>query len=65
MGGVEMEEIASIIKEVLDATKPEILAEGTNAGKPSKRILQLILLCKRNKKQECLNYSKNTPCIRI
>jgi len=37
MGGPEMKEIASIIKEVLDATKPEILSEGANAGKPSKK----------------------------
>ncbi len=33
----EMKEIANIIRTVLDATKPEIIKEGPNAGKPSKR----------------------------
>ncbi len=36
MGEKEMAEIASIIKSVLAATKPEISAAGENAGKPSK-----------------------------
>ncbi len=33
----EMREIANIIRTVLDATKPEIIKEGPNAGKPSKK----------------------------
>ncbi|MBN2037037.1 MAG: glycine hydroxymethyltransferase [Chitinispirillaceae bacterium] len=36
MGSNEMEEIASVIKLVLDSTKPETIAGGANAGKPSK-----------------------------
>jgi glycine hydroxymethyltransferase len=36
MGEKEMAEIASIIKSVLAATKPELSATGENAGKPSK-----------------------------
>jgi glycine hydroxymethyltransferase len=36
MGENEMKEIASIIKLVLDNTKPEIIASGANAGQPSK-----------------------------
>jgi glycine hydroxymethyltransferase len=36
MGAREMREIASIIKSVLVATKPEIVTKGENAGKTSK-----------------------------
>lgn len=36
MGAPEMKEIAAIIKLVLANTKPEIIASGANAGKPSK-----------------------------
>ncbi len=36
MGENEMKEIASIIKMVLSAAKPEISSSGENAGKPSK-----------------------------
>jgi glycine hydroxymethyltransferase len=37
----EMEEIAAIIRLVLDNTKAEILTSGANAGKPSKRKYEL------------------------
>ncbi len=37
MGAAEMQEIAAIIKLVLDGTKPKMLESGKNAGKPSKR----------------------------
>ncbi|MCC6444268.1 MAG: glycine hydroxymethyltransferase [Armatimonadetes bacterium] len=36
MGPQEMKEIASVIKRVLSETRPEIIASGANAGKPSK-----------------------------
>ncbi len=36
MGLDEMKEIAAIVKLVLENTKPEIIATGANAGKPSK-----------------------------
>ncbi|MFP4501419.1 MAG: glycine hydroxymethyltransferase [Candidatus Hydrogenedentota bacterium] len=37
MGAAEMQEIAGIIKLVLEGTKPKVLESGKNAGKPSKR----------------------------
>ncbi|ADK81266.1 glycine hydroxymethyltransferase [Sediminispirochaeta smaragdinae] len=36
MGKPEMQEIASIIKDVLSAARPQIIESGKNAGKPSK-----------------------------
>jgi glycine hydroxymethyltransferase len=36
MAAHEMAEIAAIIKNVLAATKPEMIAEGDNKGKPGK-----------------------------
>jgi glycine hydroxymethyltransferase len=36
MGAPEMKEIAAVIKLVLSNTKPETVADGENAGKPSK-----------------------------
>lgn len=41
MGGPEMKEIAAIIKLVLSGTKPETIAKGDNAGKPSKAKYQI------------------------
>jgi glycine hydroxymethyltransferase len=36
MGEAEMREIASVIKLVLSSTKPETIAKGANAGRPSR-----------------------------
>jgi glycine hydroxymethyltransferase len=36
MGAAEMGQIAEVIRDVLDATKPAAIASGPNAGKPSR-----------------------------
>lgn len=36
MGEAEMQEIAAIIKRVLEGTRPAVIASGSNAGKPSR-----------------------------
>lgn len=62
----EMKEIANIIKTVLDATKPEIIREGPNAGKPSKREFVLdpnVQKKQRARVQELLKKYPLYPCI--
>lgn len=61
MGGIEMKEIASIIKDVLDATKPEILSEGPNAGKPSKRNFVLDTTVQKKQKARVLELLQQYP----
>ncbi|MFA7692947.1 MAG: glycine hydroxymethyltransferase [Candidatus Hydrogenedentes bacterium] len=41
MTPAEMEEIAALIRKILDHTKPALLKTGNNAGKPSKRMFEL------------------------
>ncbi len=61
MSNTEMEEIASIIKEVLDATKPEILTEGANAGKPSKKNFTIDTPIQKKQKARVLELLQKFP----
>jgi glycine hydroxymethyltransferase len=51
MGEGEMKEIAAIIKLVLAGTKPETIASGANAGKPSKAKYSIAAKAKDEAKQ--------------
>lgn len=61
MGTEEMKEIASIIRAVLDGTKPEIIKEGPNAGKPSKKNFVVDINVQKREKARVLELLKQYP----
>lgn len=61
MGKDEMKEIAAILKLVLSNTKPEIIASGEHAGKPSKAKYQIDANAKREAQTRVKNLLDRFP----